>query len=242
MSWKKDPETDIDFTATATGATHTALPPALRRGRTVVAAALIAVAALSLTACGSGQSSPKPSTKVSTSPGPVNRSKEAAALGNAAADEDAETDPKARQEEKDGGQSAGANGKKAGGGSPTSGAGTDTGSTAGSGAADGSGPASHGKGGNGTWTGVLKYLAPGKLTVTPASGTEQAFFVGSGTKTLGAATICASNGNVTVDSSGYGTSPCTEEQLEKAAKRDSVEVRVTVEGGVATRIAEHYRP
>ncbi|MEX2969909.1 hypothetical protein [Streptomyces sp. C184] len=247
MSWKKDPETDNDFTATATDAadvtsTSTALPPALRRGRTVVAASLIAVAALSLTACGSGQSSPKPSTKVSTSPGPVNRSKEAAALGNAAADEDAETGRKARQAEKGGRQSAGASGNKAGGGSPTSGAGTGTGSAAGSGAADGSGSASHGKGGNGTWTGVLKYLAPGKLTVTPASGTEQAFFVGSGTKTLGAATICASNGNVTVDSSGYGTSPCTEEQLEKAAKMDSVEVRVTAEGGVATRIAEHYHP
>lgn len=247
MSWKKDPETDIDFTATGTGATDatntsTALPLALRRGRTIVAASLIAVAALSLTACGTGQSSPKPSTKVSTSPNPVNRSKEAAALGNAAANEDADTGRKSGETEKSGGQSAGASGDKAGGGSPTSGAGTDTGSAARSGAADGSGSVSHGKGGNGTWTGVLKYLAPGKLTVTPASGTEQAFFVGSGTKTLGAATICASNGNVTMDSSGYGTSPCTEEQLEKAAKMDSVEVRVTVEGGVATRIAEHYHP
>ncbi|TXC98588.1 hypothetical protein [Streptomyces sp. ISID311] len=248
MSWKKDPETDIDFTATATGATSTstststALPATLRRGRTIVAASLIAVAAVSLTACGSGQNSPKPSTKVSTSPDPVNRSKEAAALGNAAANEDADTGRKSRETEKSGGQSIGASGNKAGGDSPTSGTGTDTGSAAGSGAADGSGSASHGKGGNGTWTGVLKYLAPGKLTVTPASGTEQAFFVGSDTKTLGAATICASNGNVTMDSSGYGTSPCTEEQLEKAAKMDSVEVRVTVEGGVATRIAEHYHP
>ncbi|SOE15914.1 hypothetical protein SAMN06272775_6805 [Streptomyces sp. 2323.1] len=252
MSWKKDPETDIDSTATATAtgatstststSTSTALPPALRRGRTIVAASLIAVAAVSLTACGTGQNSPKPSTKVSTSPDPVNRSKEAAALGNAAANEDADTGRKSHETEKSGGQSAGANGDKTGGGSPTSGAGTDTGSTAGSGAADGSGSASRGKGGNGTWTGVLKYLASGKLTVTPASGTEQAFFVGSDTKTLGAATICASNGNVTVDSSGYGTSPCTEEQLEKAAHMGSVEVRVTAEGGVATRIAEHYHP
>ncbi|MFI0904457.1 hypothetical protein ACH4TE_13070 [Streptomyces sioyaensis] len=251
MSWKTDPETDIDFTATATatGATNAtstgtspALPLALRRGRTTVAASLIAVAALSLTACGTGQNTPKPSTKVSTSPDPVNRSKEAAALGNVAANEDAEAGRKSREPEKSGGQSAGPSGNKTRGGSPTSGAGTDTGSAAGSGAADGSGSASHGNGGNGTWTGVLKYLAPGKLTVTPASGTEQAFFVGAGTTTLGAATICASNGNVTVDSSGYGTSPCTEEQLEKAAHMDSVEVRVTVEGGVATRIAEHYHP
>ncbi|MFI1303080.1 hypothetical protein [Streptomyces sioyaensis] len=238
MSWKKGPETDIDLTATATGAadaTHTsinttsALPPALRRGRTIVAASLIAVAALSLTACGTGQNSTKPSTKVSTSPDPVNRSKEAAALGDTAANEDAEAGRKSGETAKSGGQSAGASGNKAGGGT-TGGAGTDTGS------------ASHGKGGNGTWTGVLKYLAPGKLTVTPASGTEQAFFVGAGTKTLGAAVICASDGNVTVDSSGYGTSSCTEAQLEKAAKMNSVEVRVTVEGGVATRIAEHYRP
>ena len=95
---------------------------------------------------------------------------------------------------------------------------------------------------SGTWNGVLKYLAPGKMTVAPDSGAEQGFFVGSQTKSLGAAAMCTSNGNVTMDESGYGTSPCTEAQLEEAAKMNSLEVRVTVEGGVATKIVEHYHP
>lgn len=74
---------------------------------------------------------------------------------------------------------------------------------------------------NGTLNGVLKHLAPGKLTVAPASGTAQAFHFGSQTKTLGAAGNYASNGNVTADRNGYGTSPCTEAQLEQAAKMNS---------------------
>ncbi|WP_414505355.1 hypothetical protein [Streptomyces sp. NEAU-L66] len=77
---------------------------------------------------------------------------------------------------------------------------------------------------------VLKHLVPGKLTVAPASGTEQAFYAGSQTKPLGAAGTCASNGNVTADSNGYGTSPCTEAQVVKAAKMNPVEVRGTARG------------
>ncbi|MFE3548131.1 hypothetical protein ACFXN2_05570 [Streptomyces kronopolitis] len=250
MSWHKDPETDVDSTGTATPAAAglgTGSAPAFRRRRTLlVAASLIAVAAFSLTACGTGQNAHKPSTKVSTSPDPVDASKEAASLGDTAAKEDAAMGRKTREPEKGGGGSTKASGGKADGGSSTSGAakgaGSDAGSDAGSSAAAGSGSAPRSKGANGTWTGVLAYLAPGKLTVTPESGTEQAFFVGSGTKTLGAATICASSDNVTMDSSGYGTSPCTTAQLETAAKMRSVKVRVTVEDGVATRIAEHYHP
>lgn len=253
MSWHKDPETDVDFTGTATPAAvgpGTGSAPAFRRGRTLVAASLIAVTAFSLTACGTGQNTPKPSSKVSTSPDRMDASREAAFLGDTAAKEDAAMGRETREPEKGGGGSAGgsskASGGKADGGSSSSGAakgaGSDTGSDAGSSAAVGSGSAPRGKGVNGTWTGVLAYLAPGKLTVTPESGTEQAFSVGSGTKILGAATICASNDNVTMDSSGYGTSPCTTAQLETAAKRGSVAVRATVEDGVATRIAEHYHP
>lgn len=259
MSWNKDPETDVDLTGTATptgaglgtgNGTGTSSAPAFRRGRTIVAASLIAVAAFSLTACGTDHDAPKPSSKVSTSPDALGPSREAASLGDAAAKDDAAMGRKTREAGKSDGESGGGSTKasagKGDGGSSTSGAGkgtgSDTGSDAGSSAATGSGSAPQGKGTNGTWTGVLAYLAPGKLTVTPESGTEQAFFVGSGTTTLGAATICASNGNVTMDSSGYGTSPCTAAQLEKAAKMQSVEVRVTVEGGVATRIAEHYHP
>ncbi|AZS69805.1 hypothetical protein DDE74_01400 [Streptomyces lydicus] len=46
-------------------------------------------------------------------------------------------------------------------------------------------------------------------------------YVGSQTKALGAAGICASNGNVTADGNGYGTSPYSEAQLEKAAKMNA---------------------
>lgn len=89
---------------------------------------------------------------------------------------------------------------------------------------------------NGTLNGVLKHLAPGKLTVAPASGTDQAYYVGTQTKAIGAAGNCASNGNVTADRNGYGTSPCTEAQLEKAAKMKSVEVR-----GTGSRAASRRR-
>ncbi|MGY5135007.1 hypothetical protein ACWGJW_21870 [Streptomyces nigrescens] len=89
---------------------------------------------------------------------------------------------------------------------------------------------------NGTLNGVLKHLAPGKLTVAPASGTDQAYYVGTQTKAIGAAGNCASNGNVNADINGYGTSPCTEAQLEKAAKMKSVEVR-----GTGSRAASRRR-
>ncbi|MCB5907646.1 hypothetical protein [Streptomyces pinistramenti] len=95
---------------------------------------------------------------------------------------------------------------------------------------------------SGTWHGTLKYLAPGKMTVAPKSGAEQGFYVGPHTKVLGAAAICSSDGSVTIDKQGYGTSKCTEAQLTKAAKTNSVRIRVTVKNGVATTVAEHYHP
>ncbi|KOG88196.1 hypothetical protein [Streptomyces varsoviensis] len=96
---------------------------------------------------------------------------------------------------------------------------------------------------SGTWRGTLKYLAPGKVTVAPKSGMEQGFHVGPHTKVLGAAAICGGpDGNVTIDSKGDGTTPCTLKQLMKAAKTDAVKVRATVKNGVATTIAEHYHP
>ncbi|MEV0280402.1 hypothetical protein AB0I22_28985 [Streptomyces sp. NPDC050610] len=99
------------------------------------------------------------------------------------------------------------------------------------------------KGVSGTWKGTLKYLAPGKVTVAPKSGMEQAFYVGPHTKVLGAAAICGDpDGNVTMDKNGYGTTPCTLKQLMKAAKKEAFEVRATVKDGVATTIAEHYHP
>ncbi|GAO08092.1 hypothetical protein TPA0598_03_05530 [Streptomyces lydicamycinicus] len=225
MSWNKAAEAEVEVEAVRTTPTTHAAGSGFRRGRLIAAASLVAVASLALTACGQGEDdNTQASTKVSSSPLPAEPSDDAASDGNTAdkpgSKDGAAEDPKKSEP----GKSGGTNGGASGGGSTS-----------------GSGSASRGKGVNATVNGVLKYLAPGKLTVTPDAGTEQAFFIGPQTKTLGAAAICASNGNVTIDSSSYGTSPCTEAQLEKAAKMSSIEVKVTIKGGVATKIVEHYR-
>ncbi|MGW3008623.1 hypothetical protein ACWC9R_07250 [Streptomyces sp. NPDC001219] len=232
MSGNQHTEADVDANGTTKAATS-AGSTFRRRGRLIAAASLAAVASLALTACGgNGQDNAQGSTKVSTSPQPEESSAGGASNGSTGGmpskDGAAEGQQKP-QAGKTGGNSEGAGGSGTGG------------SESGSGSAGGSASAPKGKGVNATVSGVLKYMAPGKLTVAPASGTEQAFFVGSQTKTLGAATICASNGNVTMDSKGNGTSPCTEKQLEKAAKLGSVEVQVTIKGGIATKVVEHYR-
>ncbi|AEW94851.1 hypothetical protein SCATT_24800 [Streptantibioticus cattleyicolor NRRL 8057 = DSM 46488] len=100
-------------------------------------------------------------------------------------------------------------------------------STSGSGGGSGSADA----GAHSVYVGKLSYLAPGKLLVKPdTGGLDQAFFVSNATDIRGAAAICADNneGHVTMDSNGYGTSKCTEEQLETAAKTGAVTVRVTM--------------
>ena len=96
--------------------------------------------------------------------------------------------------------------------------------------------------------GKLSYLAPGKLTVKPESGgMEQAFLVANATKILGAAAICSDDGGAggaSIGDDGYGTSKCTVEELEKAAKTGSVTVRVTMDrkSGGAETIEEKYHP
>jgi hypothetical protein len=97
-----------------------------------------------------------------------------------------------------------------------------------------------------TIVGKLQYLAPGKLIVHPDDGsTDQAFYVSNDTQILGAAAICsATDGNVTIGDDGYGTSKCTEAQLETAAKTNSVTVRVTMvrNAGSAETVEEKYHP
>lgn len=255
MSWNKATDAEVTFNGdagvhahattdaninTSANARTATSRSVFRRGRRVAAASLIAVAALSLTACQGGDDDSKAS-KVSTS-------SDAADKGSSSGGESVTSGSNGT--EGVGGNGGGNGGKQPGAGtSGSTGGGTGGGSAsdagkagagAVSGSAAGSGSAANGKGVSGTFNGVLNYLAPGKLTVTPKSGTEQAFFVSTQTKTLGAAAICASNGNVTADDSGYGTSPCTESQLEKAAKMNSIEVRVTLQGGIATKIAERY--
>ncbi|MGW2329953.1 hypothetical protein ACWC5C_29940 [Streptomyces sp. NPDC001700] len=95
--------------------------------------------------------------------------------------------------------------------------------------------------------GTLKYLAPGKLTVTPEEGgTEQAFLISNATKILGAAAICSddSNGGASIGDDGYGTAKCSVEELEKSAKSNSVTVRVTMntKSGGAETVEEKYHP
>ncbi|GHE12832.1 hypothetical protein GCM10010339_77790 [Streptomyces alanosinicus] len=95
-----------------------------------------------------------------------------------------------------------------------------------------------------TAVGTLEYLAPGKLIVKPqGGGMDQAFLVSDATRILGAAAICsATDGRVTVGNDGYGTSKCTVDQLEKAAKTSSVTVRVTMDpkSGGAETVEEKY--
>ncbi|WP_370352716.1 hypothetical protein [Catenulispora sp. EB89] len=97
-----------------------------------------------------------------------------------------------------------------------------------------------------TIVGTLQYLAPGKFLVHPDDGsTDQGFYVSDATRILGAAAICGGpDGNVTIGGDGYGTTKCTEDQLETAAKTASVKVRVTMNrktGDVAS-VEEKYHP
>lgn len=97
-----------------------------------------------------------------------------------------------------------------------------------------------------TIVGTLQYLAPGKFIVHPDDGsTDQGFYVSDGTKILGAAAICGGpDGNVTIGGDGYGTTKCTEDQLETAAKMNSVKVRVTMnrKSGSVQTVEEKYHP
>ncbi|QHC23605.1 hypothetical protein [Streptomyces sp. GS7] len=118
------------------------------------------------------------------------------------------------------------------------------GSTGGKPASTGGGVAHAGN--HRTIVGTLNYLAPGKLIVKPqGGGTDQAFLISNATRILGAAAICSdSDGSVTIGRDGYGTSKCTVNQLETAAKTNSVTVRVTMnpKSGGAETVEEKYHP
>ncbi|MFF3481889.1 hypothetical protein ACFYXC_01235 [Streptomyces sp. NPDC002701] len=88
-----------------------------------------------------------------------------------------------------------------------------------------SGPtqAGAGKGVNGTFTGTLTYLAPGKLLVG-----KQAFWVAEDTEITGAG-ICG-------DPETPGAEKCTADQLDDAARAGNVRVEVVMAKGIATRV------
>ncbi|WP_051818009.1 hypothetical protein [Streptomyces sp. NRRL S-1813] len=210
----------------------------LRRGRRLAVASLVAAAALSLTACRSGDD------KASAAPSAV--SSQAASDGGSTAGDSTSggaSGGSSTGSSSTGGEQAGG-GSGAGAGKGASRTGTNGGQASATGGSGGQGGASAGrKGVNGTWVGKLNWLTEYKLSVAPESGPEQAFHLLDSTKVLGAAALCeAPDGRVHLDSSGYGTAPCTLDDARKAAKLGSVDVRVTVKDGVATKIAEHYRP
>ncbi|MBD0421575.1 hypothetical protein H0H10_20875 [Streptomyces sp. TRM S81-3] len=85
---------------------------------------------------------------------------------------------------------------------------------------------------SGKWVGTVSYLAPGKYTVTDANDTEQAFFTSDDTDIEGAGKICG-------DADGQAATPCTEEELEAAAKK-GFGATVDVKDGVAVSIIEDH--
>ncbi|MGW1412657.1 hypothetical protein [Streptomyces sp. NPDC002403] len=79
---------------------------------------------------------------------------------------------------------------------------------------------------DGTVTGVLTYMAPGKLVVG-----SRPFWIAEDTEIWGAGDICG-------DAAGQSASKCTVEELEKAAKTGKTKAEVAIVKGVATEIRE----
>ncbi|MEU5023006.1 hypothetical protein [Streptomyces milbemycinicus] len=76
---------------------------------------------------------------------------------------------------------------------------------------------------NGTFSGELRYLAPGKHTVG-----NQGFFVADDTKITGAGGICDAN------------TACTPDQLDTVLKNgDDIMATVVIKDGIATSIDEY---
>ncbi|MBO1333554.1 hypothetical protein [Streptomyces sp. VRA16 Mangrove soil] len=203
---------------------------ALRKKTANSALAVAAVAALafSLTACNDGDGTQDSGAAASSSASATGSpSSDAGASASAAADGSG-----------NGGSGSG-DGSGATGGSGSGGSDDVTNADSG-GAGDDSG--AHGEcvntGTEGCWTGTLTYLADHKMMVG-----DQAFDVDDSTQIRGAAAICgSSDGSVTAENN-VGTTPCTYDQLVKAAKMSSVKVRVLKGGdGLATSVREIYHP
>ncbi|MFC7304119.1 hypothetical protein ACFQVC_07825 [Streptomyces monticola] len=82
----------------------------------------------------------------------------------------------------------------------------------------------------GTWFGTVSYLAPGKYTVSDLKDTQQQFFTSTDTDIQGAGKICG-------DAAGQAASPCSEDELEAAAK-DGVSATVKLKDGIAVSVVE----
>lgn len=84
----------------------------------------------------------------------------------------------------------------------------------------------------GSWAGAVSYMAPGKYMVTRKGEAGQAFFTSEDTDIEGAGKICG-------DADGQAATPCSEDQLEAAAKK-GFGATVKLENGVAVSIIEDH--
>jgi hypothetical protein len=84
---------------------------------------------------------------------------------------------------------------------------------------------SAGAGSDGTFTGRLTYLAPGKLLVG-----ERAFWVAEDTEIIG--------GDICGDPETVAAEKCTSDDLDGAAKDGNLTVEVTIKEGVAGQVHE----
>ncbi|MFE1958891.1 hypothetical protein [Streptomyces sp. NPDC059479] len=91
-----------------------------------------------------------------------------------------------------------------------------------------------GEGVTGTWFGNVSYLAPGKYTVSDMKGVEQAFWLAEDTDIEGTGDICGTD-----DPNNQAATPCTEAELEAAAK-SGVSAEVTLKDGIAVRIVDDH--
>ncbi|GAA0959783.1 MULTISPECIES: hypothetical protein [Streptomyces violaceusniger group] len=217
-----------------------------RAGRRV-AAALVVAAALGLgaTACGPDDSESAGSSKSSASASATNSS---SSDSSSSQGQDSGSTGGGSASKGGGSASNGGGSASSGGGSASKGGGSASngGGSASSGGSDATGGGAANAGNHRTVVGKLKYLAPGKLIVKPDDGsTDQAFYVSNATQVLGAAAICGEeSGHVALGKDGYGTTKCTVDDLEKAAKTGSVTVRVTMstKSGGAETVEEKYHP
>ncbi|MEU0696820.1 hypothetical protein ABZ349_22985 [Streptomyces niveus] len=174
--------------------------PSQTRTRTLAALAFLTATSLFLTACDSG-SDP-------VADGSGNSSRPTASAGGGSSD---------------------------GGDSATSGA--DSGSDAGSGSDDDAGDAAgsgtengpvddpDAPGADGTFSGVLTFLAPGKLLVG-----ERAFWVAVDTEIIG--------GDICGDPETPKAEKCTPDELDAAAESGNLNVEVTIKKGIAERVQQ----
>jgi hypothetical protein len=87
----------------------------------------------------------------------------------------------------------------------------------------------HAKSVTGTWFGGVKYLAPGKFTVSEGRGKAQEFLTAEDTVIKGYGRICGNSSGKT----------CSEKQLEHAAKK-GFDATVKLKNGIATSIVENH--